>query len=169
MRRRISDTPGTCLWPGSICTEVLQPRAEPGAVGRGGRRERRRQRDARLDQGTGLAQVHPLDLGRVEHPLVRGEDPAPAPRASALGSLVHYITHAEPKNFQPANITFDLLESLEEETRKKVRDKKERHRIQCDRALAAFDGWMSGAGTADGSLTIAETTAATPAATDVPG
>jgi methylenetetrahydrofolate--tRNA-(uracil-5-)-methyltransferase len=75
--------------------------------------------------------------------IARGEEPVPAPRASALGSLVHYITHAEPKQFQPANITFDLLEPLEEEVRKKVRDKKERHRIVCERALAAFDAWWS--------------------------
>src|ERR1043165_7151648 len=34
---------------------------------------------------------------------------AVAPRASAFGSLTHYVTHADPKNFQPANITFDLL------------------------------------------------------------
>ncbi|MDR3772843.1 MAG: methylenetetrahydrofolate--tRNA-(uracil(54)-C(5))-methyltransferase (FADH(2)-oxidizing) TrmFO [Terracidiphilus sp.] len=71
----------------------------------------------------------------------QGQEPTPAPRASALGSLVHYITHADPKDFQPANITFDLLEPLEEELRKKVRDKKERHRIVCERALAAFDAW----------------------------
>ncbi len=71
----------------------------------------------------------------------RGEEPVPAPRATALGSLVHYITHAGAKNFQPANMTFDLLEPLEEETRRRVRDKKERHRIQCERALAAFDAW----------------------------
>jgi methylenetetrahydrofolate--tRNA-(uracil-5-)-methyltransferase len=75
--------------------------------------------------------------------LVRGEEPVPAPRASALGSLVHYITHADPKDFQPANITFDLLEPLEEEVRKKVRDKKERHRLVCERALAAFDAWWT--------------------------
>ncbi len=75
--------------------------------------------------------------------MVRGEQPTPAPRASALGSLVHYITHADPEDFQPANITFDLLEPLEEELRKKVRDKKERHRIVCERALAAFDAWWS--------------------------
>jgi methylenetetrahydrofolate--tRNA-(uracil-5-)-methyltransferase len=75
--------------------------------------------------------------------LVRGEEPAPIPRTTALGSLVHYITHADAKDFQPANITFDLLEPLDEETRKKVRDKKERHRIQCDRALAAFDAWWA--------------------------
>ena len=75
--------------------------------------------------------------------LARGEEPIPAPRSSALGSLVHYITHADPKDFQPANITFDLLEPLEEELRKKIRDKKERHRLVCERALAAFDAWWS--------------------------
>jgi methylenetetrahydrofolate--tRNA-(uracil-5-)-methyltransferase len=75
--------------------------------------------------------------------LARGEEPVPAPRASALGSLVHYITHADAKDFQPANITFDLLEPLEEELRKKIRDKKERHRIVCERALAAFDAWWA--------------------------
>jgi methylenetetrahydrofolate--tRNA-(uracil-5-)-methyltransferase len=74
--------------------------------------------------------------------IARGEEPVPVPRATALGSLVHYITHADPKDFQPANITFDLLEPLEEELRKKVRDKKEWHRIQCERALAAFDAWL---------------------------
>jgi len=77
--------------------------------------------------------------------LTRGEEPTPAPRASAHGSLVHYITHAEAKNFQPANMTFDLLEPVEEEVRKKVRDKKERHRLQCERALEAFDAWRAGA------------------------
>ncbi len=75
--------------------------------------------------------------------LVRGEEPVPVPRASALGSLVHYITHAEATNFQPANITFELLPALDEETRKRIRVKKERHRVQCERALAAFDAWWA--------------------------
>jgi methylenetetrahydrofolate--tRNA-(uracil-5-)-methyltransferase len=75
-------------------------------------------------------------------------EPTPIPRATALGSLVHYITHTEAKNFQPANITFDLIEPLEEELRKKIRDKKERHRIQCERSLAAFDAWWAEAGNA---------------------
>jgi methylenetetrahydrofolate--tRNA-(uracil-5-)-methyltransferase len=78
--------------------------------------------------------------------IARGEEPVPVPRATALGSLVHYITHADAKNFQPANITFDLLEPLEEEIRKKIRDKKERHRMQCERALAAFDAWYAARG-----------------------
>jgi len=70
-------------------------------------------------------------------------EPSPVPRGTALGSLVHYITHAEAKGFQPANITFDLLVPLEEAVRRKVRDKKERHRMQCERALEEFDHWWS--------------------------
>ena len=73
--------------------------------------------------------------------LVQGGQPQPVPRATALGSLTHYITHADPEHFQPANITFDLLPHLDEETRKRIRDKKERHRLVCEQALAAFDAW----------------------------
>ncbi|MGA9470925.1 MAG: methylenetetrahydrofolate--tRNA-(uracil(54)-C(5))-methyltransferase (FADH(2)-oxidizing) TrmFO [Terriglobales bacterium] len=65
-------------------------------------------------------------------------DPIPPPRASAFGSLVHYVTQADSKNFQPANITFDLLPALEN----RVRDRKERHRLQCEKALQEFEGWQ---------------------------
>jgi len=75
--------------------------------------------------------------------LAQSREPEPVPRGTALGSLVRYITEADPGRFQPANITFDLLEPLDEATRRKVRDKKERHRIQCERALAAVDDWLS--------------------------
>jgi len=70
--------------------------------------------------------------------LATGAEPVPPPRESAFGSLVHYITHADPKNFQPANITFDLLPSLET----RIRDRKERHKRQCQLALQEFDGWL---------------------------
>ena len=71
--------------------------------------------------------------------MARGQEPEPAPRASALGSLAHYITHASAKNFQPANITFDLLPPLE----RQVRDRAQRHRQQCERALSDFEAWMT--------------------------
>jgi methylenetetrahydrofolate--tRNA-(uracil-5-)-methyltransferase len=70
--------------------------------------------------------------------LAIGAEPAPPPRATAFGSLVHYITQAESKNFQPANITFDLLPALD----RKVRDRKERHRLQCEFALQEFEAWL---------------------------
>jgi methylenetetrahydrofolate--tRNA-(uracil-5-)-methyltransferase len=69
--------------------------------------------------------------------LLSGEEVDAPPRASAFGSLAHYVTHADARNFQPANITFDLLPALD----KKVRDRKERHRLQCELALREFDGW----------------------------
>jgi methylenetetrahydrofolate--tRNA-(uracil-5-)-methyltransferase len=74
--------------------------------------------------------------------LACGGELIPAPRASAFGSLTHYVTHADPANFQPANITFDLLPPLE----KKIRDRKERHRAQCELALREFDGWIDRVG-----------------------
>ena len=83
--------------------------------------------------------------GRFAATIARGEQPAPAPRLSAHGSLVHYITHTDAKRFQPANITFDLLMPLEEDLRKKIRDKKERHRIQCERGLNAWKEWLASA------------------------
>src|SRR6266436_1685171 len=70
--------------------------------------------------------------------LATGGEPTPPPRVTAFGSLVHYVTHADARNFQPANITFDLLPPLE----CKVRDRKERHRQQCELALQQFDGWL---------------------------
>jgi len=84
-----------------------------------------------------------LLAGRYAASIAHGRQPTPAPRTSANGSLTHYITHAESKRFQPVNITFDLLPPLEEDLRRRVRDKKERHRIQCERALAAWDAWLA--------------------------
>ncbi|MGA2902722.1 MAG: methylenetetrahydrofolate--tRNA-(uracil(54)-C(5))-methyltransferase (FADH(2)-oxidizing) TrmFO [Candidatus Korobacteraceae bacterium] len=69
--------------------------------------------------------------------------PVPPPRATAFGALINYICHAEAKNFQPANITFDLLQPLDEETRRRVRDKKQRHAMVCRRALEELDGWLA--------------------------
>ena len=79
-----------------------------------------------------------LMAGICASALVAGTEPISPPRASAFGSLTHYITHADPRSFQPANITFDLLPPLEE----KIRDRKQRHGLQCDRALREFSRWL---------------------------
>ena len=70
--------------------------------------------------------------------LATGAEPVPPPRVSAFGSLANYITHADPKKFQPANITFDLLPRLD----RNLRDRRERHRMQCELALKEFDSWV---------------------------
>jgi methylenetetrahydrofolate--tRNA-(uracil-5-)-methyltransferase len=72
--------------------------------------------------------------------LALGEEPRALPRATALGSLCHYICGADPRNYQPANITFDLLPQLDEETRTRwKRDKHARHAEVCRRALEALE------------------------------
>ncbi len=73
--------------------------------------------------------------------IAQGLPAVPPPRETALGSLVHYICHAEVKHFQPANITFDLLPQLSEAERRKVRDKRLRHKIVCENALEKLASW----------------------------
>jgi methylenetetrahydrofolate--tRNA-(uracil-5-)-methyltransferase len=70
--------------------------------------------------------------------LASGLEPLAPPRATAFGSLVYYVTHASPNNFQPANITFDLLPPLET----RVRDRQRRRRLQCELALREVQGWL---------------------------
>jgi len=83
-----------------------------------------------------------LLAGMAAAALANEAEPVPPPRATAFGALVNYICHADAKNFQPANITFDLLLPLDEATRRRVRDKKQRHALVCERALKELDGWL---------------------------
>ncbi|SFS20904.1 methylenetetrahydrofolate--tRNA-(uracil-5-)-methyltransferase [Granulicella pectinivorans] len=118
----------------SLLTETLQLKAHPSIMIAG-----------QLSGVEGYTEsiASGLLAGRYAAALAAGNEPTPAPRLSANGSLTHYITHAESKRFQPANITFDLLVPLEEELRKQIRDKKVRHAMQCERALAAWDAWLN--------------------------
>jgi methylenetetrahydrofolate--tRNA-(uracil-5-)-methyltransferase len=74
--------------------------------------------------------------------LLRGENMITAPQTSAIGALCRYVSNVETKNFQPVNITFGLLEPLPVELRKKHRNKRERHMIQVEQALADWDEFV---------------------------
>jgi methylenetetrahydrofolate--tRNA-(uracil-5-)-methyltransferase len=85
-----------------------------------------------------------LLAGRYAAASVLGEPLHPMPRETALGSLCHYITAANPANYQPANITFDLLPALDEAAQQQFRrDKKARHAEICRRAIAALDEYRA--------------------------
>jgi methylenetetrahydrofolate--tRNA-(uracil-5-)-methyltransferase len=85
-----------------------------------------------------------LIAGRHAAELVLGDPPRPFPRETAIGSLCAYVSGADPADYQPANITFDLLPSLDEETRHRLRhDKRARHAEVCRRALEKLDQYRS--------------------------
>lgn len=71
--------------------------------------------------------------------LVQGKDPYVFPTTTAIGSLAHYITTADPNNFQPMNINFGLFEPLPE----KVRNKHERNEKFAERALATIQNCVT--------------------------
>ncbi len=68
----------------------------------------------------------------------RGEEPVPFPRETALGSLTHYISHYEGKNFQPMNVNFGLMPPLAHRV-----PKKEKNQKIAERALAALEAFLA--------------------------
>jgi methylenetetrahydrofolate--tRNA-(uracil-5-)-methyltransferase len=80
-----------------------------------------------------------LLAGRNAAALVRGEAPAVPPRTTAIGALAHYVSHADPRNYQPTNITFGIIASPAAGSRR-ARDRKI---AAAERALAALDEWIA--------------------------
>jgi methylenetetrahydrofolate--tRNA-(uracil-5-)-methyltransferase len=79
-----------------------------------------------------------LIAGRGAASLAANESIRVFPRETALGSLCAYVSGADPTNYQPANITFDLLPKLENPPR----DRKVRQAEVCRRALGALEQHM---------------------------
>jgi methylenetetrahydrofolate--tRNA-(uracil-5-)-methyltransferase len=85
-----------------------------------------------------------LVAGRHAVELAAGVEIRPFPRETAIGSLCAYVSGADTRNYQPANITFDLLPPLDEATRARFRrDKPARHAEVCRRALEKLDEYKS--------------------------
>jgi methylenetetrahydrofolate--tRNA-(uracil-5-)-methyltransferase len=61
------------------------------------------------------------------------------PRTTAIGALAYYVSHADPRHYQPSNITFGIMEPLTGRSRKKA----DRKLAYAERALAALDAWMA--------------------------
>lgn len=74
--------------------------------------------------------------------LALGQELVTFPQRTALGSLLYYITHADPNHFQPMNIAFGLMPELEGP---KVKDKRLRKRTISERALQQLEEWAPGA------------------------
>ncbi len=69
---------------------------------------------------------------------LRGEPLLTPPRTSMIGSLLHYITHAEPKDFQPMKANMALLPDLDPP----VRNKRARYAAYAERAKQDFETYL---------------------------
>lgn len=67
-----------------------------------------------------------INMGR----LLRNEPLLQLPQTSMMGALLHYITHAEPENFQPMKAAMGLLPELDDP----VRGKRDRYAAYAERA-----------------------------------
>jgi methylenetetrahydrofolate--tRNA-(uracil-5-)-methyltransferase len=84
-----------------------------------------------------------LLAGRNAASLVLGEPISVPPRTTAIGALAYYVSHAEPRNYQPTNITFGIIPPLVPATGGRVpRKKTDRKVAMSERALADLDVWM---------------------------
>jgi len=66
------------------------------------------------------------------------------PRQTAVGSLCAYISGANPADYQPANITFDLLPGLEKTNPRPTGDSKKRSQDPWASPASTFEGYREG-------------------------
>jgi methylenetetrahydrofolate--tRNA-(uracil-5-)-methyltransferase len=71
--------------------------------------------------------------------LVLGVPPRALPRESAIGALGYYVSHADPRHYDPSNITFGIMPPLEAPPRAR----KERQLATSARALEALGAWRA--------------------------
>ncbi len=85
-----------------------------------------------------------LIAGRNAAALSLGETLRVPPRTTAIGALAYYVSHANPRNYQPTNITFGIIPALTPENGQRVpRKKADRNAALSERALADLEGWIA--------------------------
>ncbi len=91
-----------------------------------------------------------LIAGRNAALVALGREPKTPPRTTAIGALAFYVSHAEPRNYQPTNITFGIMPPPDDATVRRTRTaegrrisrKEARKQAHAARALADLETWM---------------------------
>ena len=73
--------------------------------------------------------------------LVDGTPISSPPRTTAIGALSYYVSHADPRHYEPSNITFGIMPPLE----RPPRGKSDRKLALSERALRDLDAWLAAA------------------------
>ena len=68
------------------------------------------------------------------------------PRTTAIGALAYYVSHADPRNYQPTNITFGIMAPPPDRIGGRRVGKAERKTATSERALLDLDAWIADAG-----------------------
>jgi methylenetetrahydrofolate--tRNA-(uracil-5-)-methyltransferase len=71
--------------------------------------------------------------------LVAGAAVSAPPRTTAIGALSYYVSHADPAHYEPSNITFGIMEPLQNAPRSKM----ERKLALSARALSDLASWIA--------------------------
>jgi methylenetetrahydrofolate--tRNA-(uracil-5-)-methyltransferase len=79
-----------------------------------------------------------LIAGRNAAAQVLGGPLSAPPRTTAIGALGYYVSHADPTNYQPTNITHGIMQPLDNPPRDKMR----RKMMIAERALADLETWQ---------------------------
>jgi methylenetetrahydrofolate--tRNA-(uracil-5-)-methyltransferase len=80
-----------------------------------------------------------LIAGRNAAALVVDRPLRTPPRTTAIGALAFYVSHADPSNYQPTNITHGIMAPLERPPKDKLRKKT----LIAERALADLEAWQN--------------------------
>lgn len=70
--------------------------------------------------------------------LALGLDPVAPPRTTAIGALGYYVSHADPRHYDPTNVTFGIIQPLERGPRARLA----RKLAISKRALAELSRWV---------------------------
>ncbi|HET7221236.1 MAG TPA: FAD-dependent oxidoreductase, partial [Vicinamibacterales bacterium] len=91
-----------------------------------------------------------LMAGRNAAARVLGRPLRVPPRTTALGALAYYVSHADPRHYQPTNITFGIVEPIDDRSlpRLKAADGRKLSRREArklalsERALRDLEQWQ---------------------------
>jgi methylenetetrahydrofolate--tRNA-(uracil-5-)-methyltransferase len=98
-----------------------------------------------------------LVAGRNAAALVLGREPSAPPRETAIGALGFYVANANPKHYEPSNITFGIMPPPVSPSGGRVPKKKaDRKTLYAERALAALDDWIHSSSAVGAAATAAE-------------
>ncbi|HSG01178.1 MAG TPA: methylenetetrahydrofolate--tRNA-(uracil(54)-C(5))-methyltransferase (FADH(2)-oxidizing) TrmFO [Vicinamibacterales bacterium] len=114
----------------TVLTETWQTRAKPGLFFAG---------QVSGVEGYVESAASGLIAGRNAARLALGLQPVAVPRTTAIGALAYYVSHAEPRHYDPTNITFGIMPPLDSPPR----SRKERALATSARALRDLETWSA--------------------------